>query len=166
EARRSQHGIFCGEVIHALAPDAEILLANWDTDRPDEFLQAVRWARDQGARILSCSLIMPSWSDAEGGGPVHEQLARLIGDGEGTNDALFFASAGNTGQRHWSGPFHPAADGCHEWAPGSEENELTPWGNEEVSLELCCSGRSRFEIFVDDETSGKQVTHSISKDRD
>src|SRR6266851_3320255 len=80
ESRDSQHGILCGEVLHALAPDAELLLANWDPERPDQFLAAVRWARKEGARIISCSLIMPSWSDGEGNGPVHMELSRLLGN--------------------------------------------------------------------------------------
>ena len=166
EARNSQHGILCGEVIHSLAPDAELLFANWDPDRPDEFLDAVRWARDHGARILSCSLIMPSWSDAEGGGPVHCELARVIGDGHNRKGLLFFASAGNTAQRHWSGNFHRAADGFHEWAPGREENDVLPWGTDEVSVELCCPTRAQFEIWVDDETAGAEVVHSTSSDRE
>src|SRR5262249_18522502 len=29
EARDSQHGILCGEVVHALAPEAELFLVNW-----------------------------------------------------------------------------------------------------------------------------------------
>src|SRR5262249_42389946 len=70
EAKDSQHGILCAETVHAVAPDAELLLANWEPDRPDRFLDAVRWARQQGARVLTCSMIMPSWSDGEGGGPV------------------------------------------------------------------------------------------------
>ena len=45
EAKNSQHGILCAEVLHSIAPEAELLLANWDPDRPDEFLEAVRWAR-------------------------------------------------------------------------------------------------------------------------
>src|SRR5438105_3434055 len=61
EAKDSQHGILCAEVVHAMAPEAELLLANWEPDRPDKFLEAVRWARQQGARIISCSMIMPSW---------------------------------------------------------------------------------------------------------
>src|SRR5207248_3780044 len=81
EAKDSRHGILCGEVVHALAPDAELLFANWEPDSPAKFLEAVRWAREQGARILSCSLIMPSWSDGEGGGTVHAELARLLGSG-------------------------------------------------------------------------------------
>src|SRR5204863_22896 len=40
EARDSQHGILCGEVVHALAPDAELLFANWEADEPDRFLEA------------------------------------------------------------------------------------------------------------------------------
>src|SRR5205823_14533938 len=78
EARDSQHGILCGEVVHAIAPDAEILFANWEPDCPEQFLNAARWAREQGARILSCSLIMPSWSDGEGGGKVHAALAEIL----------------------------------------------------------------------------------------
>ena len=50
---------------------------------PDEpsaikFLEAVRWARCQGAQLVSCSCIMPNWSDGEGGGAVHEELARIL----------------------------------------------------------------------------------------
>src|SRR5262245_64488963 len=71
EARDSQHGILCAEVIHAIAPEAEILLVNWEPDSSQAFLDAVRWAKLEGAKVLSCSLIMPSWSDGEGGGEVH-----------------------------------------------------------------------------------------------
>src|SRR5207237_685452 len=84
EAKNSAHGILCAEVVHALAPEAELLLANWDADRPDQFLEAVRWARGQGARILTCSLIMPSWRDGDGGGTVHAALAVLPGRRRGT----------------------------------------------------------------------------------
>src|SRR5438445_12692253 len=41
ESRDSSHGIRCGEVIHALAPDAELLFANWEPDDPDSFVKAV-----------------------------------------------------------------------------------------------------------------------------
>ena len=82
EAKDSQHGILCGEVVHAIAPDAELLFANWEPERPEQFLEAVRWARRQGARIVTCSLIMPTWSDGEGGGEVHKALADALGKGD------------------------------------------------------------------------------------
>jgi hypothetical protein len=63
EYRDSQHGILCGEVVHAIAPEAELLFANWEPGRVDQFLAAVKWAKEQGARVVSVSVIAPSWSD-------------------------------------------------------------------------------------------------------
>lgn len=156
EAKDSQHGILCGEVLHALAPQADLLLANWEPDCPEKFLEAVRWARQQGARIISCSVIMPSWSDAEGGGPVHEALTRVIGSGQGLGDMLCFASAGNTARRHWCGRF-VNRDGKHEWKPGQTENGLIPWSEERVSIELCSPSTTTYRLEVRDSTTGAEV---------
>ncbi len=131
EARDSQHGVLCAEIVHALAPDAELLLANWDADAPASFLDAVRWAKAEGARVLSCSVIIPCWSDGEGGGPVHAQLDALL-----RHDLLFFASAGNTAQRHWCGSLRPDADGWHQWSDGCVNNRLEPWGGDRIAVEL------------------------------
>jgi hypothetical protein len=157
EARDSQHGVLCGEVLHTLAPESELLLANWENDRPEQFLEAVRWARKQGARIISCSVIMPSWSDGEGSGEVHQKLASILGTGEKPGDMLMFASAGNTAQRHWSGPFRDAGDGLHDWVRDQKENVITPWGGERVSVELCCQPGSRYEVIVEDITARNSV---------
>jgi hypothetical protein len=155
EARDSQHGILCAEVLHALAPDARLLLANWDPARPDEFLEAARWARGEGARIISCSVIMPSWSDGEGGGVVDEGLAAILGPGGGPADLLCFASAGNTAQRHWSGLYHPGAGGFHEWRRGQSRNVFTPWSGQPVSVELYWHGDARYELFVTNNLTGR-----------
>jgi subtilisin family serine protease len=163
EAKDSQHGILCGEVVHALAPDAELLLANWEPDRSDQFLEAVRWARQQGARILSCSLIMPSWSDGEGGGAVHAALAGLLGSGGDVADSLFFASAGNTAQRHWSGIFHDGGHGLHEWQSGKEENGLSPWGTQQVSVELCWRTSADYDLAVYDRTTASELAQSPAR---
>jgi subtilisin family serine protease len=161
EARNSQHGILCAEVLHALAPDARILFANWEPDRPDQFLEAVRWARDQGARVLSCSLIMPTWSDGDGGGSTHQALARLLRPVDGTGEALLFASAGNTAQRHWSGRFHPGADGCHQWRPGRADNGLVLWRGEQVSVEACWHPGPEYEVTVIDQNIGREVPYQL-----
>ena len=163
EAKDSQHGILCGEVIHALAPEAELLLANWDPDRPDEFLAAARWARAQGARVISCSVIMPSWSDGEGNGPVHAALSRILGSGGLAGDVLCFASAGNIAQRHWSGPFRGDGEGFHEWVRGQRNNPLTPWGTEPVSVELCWQGGADYDLAVDDAATGALVSTSPAR---
>jgi subtilisin family serine protease len=159
EARDSQHGILCGEVIHALAPDAEILFADWDVGRLDEFMAAVRWARQEGARVINCSVITPSWSDGEGGGVVHQALAGLIGSGKSAADQIFFASAGNTIDRHWSGVYHAGTDGFHEWKTGQTDNYLRPWGNERVAVEAYWQPGADYDLFVYDVDTGKEVTH-------
>jgi subtilisin family serine protease len=165
EAKDSQHGILCGEVIHALAPSAELLFANWEAEEPQTFLDAVRWARAQGARLISCSCIMPSWSDGEGGGPVHAALAKLLGDGDHPGGALLFASAGNTAQRTWSGPFHAGTDGCHEWRPGVRDNRLLPWGKDAVSVELTAPPGADYDLCVHDVEANKNW-HSAARDSD
>jgi subtilisin family serine protease len=157
EGRDSQHGIMCGEVIHTLAPDAELLFANWESDDADSFVRAVEWAKGQGVRLVSCSVIMPCWSDGEGGGPVHAALSKIMGAGDTANDLLGFACAGNTAQRHWSGPFHAGADGCHEWLPGQTANAVTPWGEERVSVEVCHPAGVGYVVQVVSSTTGAEI---------
>lgn len=165
EARDSKHGILVGEVIHTLAPEAELLVANWEPDDPGSFIEAVRWARREGVRVVSCSVISPLWSDGEGGGSVHRELARIVGPGKEPGDLLFFACAGNTAQRHWSGSFRDEdRDGYHEWEPGVEENGITPWGDERVSIELYCPARSSYELVVHDGTSGAEVGRAATEE--
>jgi subtilisin family serine protease len=157
EARESQHGILCGEVIHTLAPGADLLFANWEPDDPASFLSAVRWAKLSGARIISCSLIMPNWSDGEGGGQVHSDLARLLGAGHAPRDLLCFACAGNTALRHWTGFFQPNEQGLHQWGPGRTVNLLRPWGLERVAVEIYGPTRMDCELQVLDEVTGALI---------
>ena len=161
EARDSQHGILCGEVLHAVAPDAQLLFANWEPDSPQAFLDAVRWAKNEGAKIVSCSLIMPTWSDGEGGGEVHRGLQPLLGDGRSANDVLCFASAGNTAQRHWCGRFDPNADGWHQWRDDTAGNTLIPWGRERVAVEFYGPTRTAFEVQVVERDAGTLIGRSI-----
>ena len=161
EARDSQHGILCGEVLHALAPEAELLLANWETDDSQAFLNAVRWAKAEGANIISCSLIMPSWSDGEGGGEVHRSLQQVLGDGRSARDVLCFASAGNLAERHWCGDFAPNDQGWHRWKEGVTQNVLTPWGDTRVAVEFYSRVHSAYEIQVMHERTGKLAGKAV-----
>jgi subtilisin family serine protease len=166
EARPSEHGILCAGVIHALAPEAELLFANWEPGRPERFLEAVRWARAQGARVISCSMIMPSWGDGEGGGPMHDALARLLGRGEAAGDLLCFASAGNTARRHWSGTFRAGPDGFHQWAPGQRDNAVSPWaGARHSAVELSCKPGPEYQLLVYEGERPKPLARSARPGR-
>jgi subtilisin family serine protease len=164
EAKNSQHGILCAEVIHHIAPQAELLFANWEQDQPEQFLQAVRWARASGANIISCSIIMPTWSDGSGGGPIPADLGKTLGQGGHAGDMLCFASAGNTAMRHWTGPFRAGGNGWHQWARGCWENEISPYGEDRVSVELYGPGGLALEMVVRDLTTGKELgkSHTVS----
>lgn len=152
EARESQHGILCAELIHTLAPEAELLFANWEPETPSAFLDAVRWARQQGAKVISCSVIMPTWSDGEGGGQVHRELQEAL------NGAVFVASAGNTALRHWGGVVAPDNDGWHQWTRGRSDNAVRPLGQERVSVELTGGGDAVLEVsVVDTARKGERV---------
>jgi subtilisin family serine protease len=163
EAKDSQHGILCAEILHTVAPDAELLFANWEPDSPEQFLAAARWARQQGARIITCSVIMPSWSDGEGGGAFHEALTPILGTGEHAHDLLCFASAGNTAQRHWSGRYQAGTDGYHEWKPGQTMNTLTPWSAGCVSVELCGRPGARYQLCVLNTVTGAPVGCALAR---
>lgn len=145
EARDSIHGLLCAEVIHTIAPDARLLLANWEPDDPASFLKAVTWARENGASIVSCSIVMPGWSDGLGGGDVHRELSKRL-DG-----ALMFASAGNLAQRHWTGAFRESSTGMQVWKEGRTENSIIPWGGQPVSVELVARDASSYRLAVVDD---------------
>jgi subtilisin family serine protease len=162
EFRNSQHGILCGEVVHTLAPDADLLFANWEPGREDQFLAAVRWARDQGAHIVSVSVITPSWSDGEGGGAMHRALFNLLGNGAHSADALCFASAGNTTERHWTGQFHDGGSGWHIWKAKQADNGLRPWGDDDVYVELYGRAGGSYELDVYDADTDKEVGHAAT----
>lgn len=164
EARDSQHGVLCAEVVHALAPEADLLLADWELGREDRFLAAVRWAKDQGAKVITCSVITPSFSDGLGGGAVHRALAELLG-----HDILFFASAGNTTERHWGGRFRDGDGGWHRWSDGRDEEALEPWGSDPVAVELYGRPGAVYELRVCDAGTGREVgraaTSPVQRDR-
>src|SRR5262249_19762956 len=148
--------------IHDLAPDAEFVFANWEPDHPETFIDAVRWCQEEGATVLSCSVIMPSWSDGEGGGAVHASLAEIMGTGKKSTDILAFACAGNLAQRHWAGRFSDDGSGWHQWARGRTENSITPWSDERVSIELCWKPGPKYTLEIADGTENQLIEASLA----
>jgi subtilisin family serine protease len=149
--------------VHTIAPGAEILFANWEPDSPDAFLEAVRWAKREGARVITCSVIMPSWSDGDGHGSVHEELGRILGSAEQPGGVLFCASAGNTAKRHWRGTFHDRGDGYHEWESGHIDNALSRLGTDRVSVELCWRPGPDYDLTVTDRDTGEKAAESLAR---
>jgi hypothetical protein len=161
EARDSNHGVLCGEVIHAIAPEAQLLFANWEPDEPETFVEAARWCREQGAKVISCSVVMPAWSDGEGGGVVHQELAGVFHAPDGRSELLAVACAGNLAPRHWSGRFSDDGRGYHAWEQGQIDNNLTPWSDDRVSVELLGPPKAHFTVEVFDRSNQRQIGESL-----
>jgi subtilisin family serine protease len=91
------HGTACAEVVHDVAPGAELYLANAGT--PGEMQSAVTWLIEQGVEVISHSIAWPL-GGGDGTGPIQDivQLAR-------DNGVLWVNAAGNFAESHWGGPW-------------------------------------------------------------
>lgn len=99
ENRGSVHGSACAEIIHAMAPDAEIYLASID-GRDDQIIQAAAWLVQQGVNIIS-------FSGGGHSGPMNgtDILSRYIDKivKDSGDRLLWVNAAGNEADEHWMG---------------------------------------------------------------
>lgn len=96
------HGTACAEIIHDMAPDAELYLAAVG-GRTDQIVLAARWLVEQGVDIISFS----------GGGHVAPHngkapLDRVVDAVVARHGVLWVNAAGNEGDGHWAGRLRDA----------------------------------------------------------
>ena len=91
------HGTACAELVHDVAPEAELYLANAGT--PAEMSQAVDWMIDEGVEVISHSIGWP-FGGGDGRGPIHGLVERAR-----QNGVLWVNAAGNFADGHWGGPW-------------------------------------------------------------
>jgi subtilisin family serine protease len=89
------HGTACAEIVHDVAPGAELYLTNAGT--PEEMRQAVTWLIEQGVEVISHSIAWPL-GGGDGTGPIHD-VVRLAHD----NGVLWVNASGNFAQGYWGG---------------------------------------------------------------
>ena len=94
----SNHGTACAEIVHDMAPDAELLLVNFGTDV--EYHNAVNWIIDQGVDIISCSVGWINLGAGDGTGPICEDVKSA-----NNNGVIWVTASGNNAQTHWEGTF-------------------------------------------------------------
>ena len=163
EAKDSQHGILCGEVVHALRRMPRFF---WPIG--NRTVPISSWTRSAGpaSRVPGLCPVRSSCRAgvmAREAVPCTRRMADLLGSGREAGDLLFFASAGNTAQRHWSGTFHDGGHGFHAWQSGKEENGLSPWGTQKVSIELCWQTSADYDLYVYDRTAAADVAQSLAQ---
>jgi len=108
------HGTACAEILHEVAPGAELFFA-WYDGTDAAMGEAVEWLLDQGVDIVSHSangLVGPRDGSAWDAQLVDDLAAKGI---------LWVNSAGNEAFSHYQGVFADEdGDGFHEFAPGEE----------------------------------------------
>jgi subtilisin family serine protease len=121
----SAHGTACAEVVHDMAPDAELWLVNFSTDV--EYHNAVSWIIDQGMSdedqkvdIISCSVGWLNSGAGDGSGLICEDVKNAY-----DNDIIWVSASGNEAERHWEGAFRDpdADDWCNFEEPAQVEDE-------------------------------------------
>jgi len=132
KADGTQHGAACAEIIHAMAPDAEIYIASVGDGKggaaTDEIIQAGRWLAAQGVDIVS-------FSGGGHGGPhngtdlMDKLVAEVVGKG-----VLWVNAAGNEGGRHWAGTASLNAQGLVKIGGNGEPYLLTRAAGKQVGL--------------------------------
>ncbi|MBN1857474.1 MAG: S8 family serine peptidase [Dehalococcoidia bacterium] len=94
----SEHGVACAEIIHDVAPAANLYFASAATDV--EWDDAVAWLISQGVDVISCSIGFYITGPRDG----TAEVCDAIDDAKAAG--IFWAqAAGNLAQKHWLGPW-------------------------------------------------------------
>jgi subtilisin family serine protease len=114
------HGTACAEIVHDMAPSAQLYLIKIATDA--DLDQAVSYAIAQGVDVISTSLTFLNVTPGDGSGRFAAMADRARAAG-----ILWVTAAGNYRETHWSGPSTDGDnDNLHEYAPGIEVNVFGP----------------------------------------
>lgn len=123
------HGTAVTEIVHAMAPDADLFLASVDTSA--DLTAAVRWLVDeQRVQVIQMSV---GWylSRGDGTGPTADAVNYARSKG-----TLFVTAAGNEASAHYTATFTDSdSNGWHEFAPGVE-NLPVKAGSDTLSIYL------------------------------
>jgi subtilisin family serine protease len=117
-----EHGTAVAEIVHEMAPGAQLYLICADT--LVGLAKAAAYARAKGISVINHSVSWFNTSRGDGSGAAATPDA-IVAEARAAG-ILWVNSAGNRGQQHWSGTFTDMdGDGWHEFAPGDEGNTVT-----------------------------------------
>ena len=108
------HGAACAEIVHDMAPDAQMYLVNFDTDVEQH--NALDWIIDQGVNVISYSIGWTNAGAGDGTGPIDADV-----DNAHSHNIVWASSAGNYAADHYEGAFNDTdSDGWHNFSGPDE----------------------------------------------
>jgi hypothetical protein len=149
---RDVHGTAVAEIVHAMAPEAELYLCPIESDAT--YIQAVKYLVDE-AKV---DVIQQSqgWHDQRGDG--NDFRSRQV-DYAHENGVVYVKSAGNEADSHYSGTFNPGATGRHQFASGKERLRVQGPSDNVILLHLiwdAWEGDSvNYDLYLVDEAGTK-----------
>ena len=157
---RGVHGVACAEIIHDIAPEAELFLVR--VNGQTTFENAINWAIREEIDLISMSMTFFNESFYDGTGPISEPISRLEEAG-----ILMVTSAGNNAQSHYEDTFRDLnGNGLHEFQNGWESLPIRAEGGDGRvaavlwdEFERC--GVSDFEITLLD-SQGNRIREANS----
>jgi len=148
DATGEVHGAACAEIIHAMAPDAELFLAYYSGTETG-LGRAVDWLLAQGVDIISHSA---------GGsvGPMDgsSRQAKIVDDAA-ARGVLWVNASGNEGAEHYRGVFQDSdGNGLHEFPDGTNAMAYRPPSQGDATIILNWSDWEKkdqdFDLFLVD----------------
>ncbi|HUF54101.1 MAG TPA: S8 family serine peptidase [Dehalococcoidia bacterium] len=113
------HGAGVAEIVHEMAPDAELYFANFSTEV--EVAAAAEWLTQQGVDVINASWGYPTSGPGDGTGVIDEIVGDSVAEG-----VFWSVAGGNHADKHWSGTFTDTDNnGFHEFSlsPFDEGNQ-------------------------------------------
>lgn len=121
------HGTACAEIVHDMAPDAQLYLLQVSTDT--DLGEAVDYAIAQGVDVISTSLAWLNVTPGDGTGYFDQQANKARDAG-----ILWVTAAGNYRESHWGGAFNDAGDDTHEFADEQNVNFFGPGNGQAIAI--------------------------------
>ncbi|MDQ3855952.1 MAG: S8 family serine peptidase, partial [Chloroflexota bacterium] len=129
-ANGGPHGTAVAEIVHDVAPDAQLFLVNINTDT--ELGQAVTCLAEKGVHVINHSIIWLYQAAGDGSGFVNQIVDDAVLHG------MFWANAaGNVAHLHWRGPWSDPNNNASLNFSGSDEfQNITVLPGDQVVIAL------------------------------
>ena len=159
----TSHGTAVTEVVHEVAPDAQLLLAC--VDSPAHLADAEAWAIAQGAKIINHSVgwFNSARGDGQGGAGTPDGV---VADAA-AHGVLWVNAAGDSAQQHWSGTFSDVnSDNLEDFAPADEGQTVSvPAGSQFCAFMRWDAwsgvGTDDYDLYVIDSSTNAILARSV-----
>ncbi len=122
------HGTACAEIIHDIAPGAQLYLVKINTNLDLE--QAVNYLQGQDIDLISTSIGWYNITPGDGTGFFANLVTQVHNNG-----TLWVTAAGNDRETHWGGAFNdPDGNGYHNFNGSQEVNYFGPGNGDAYNI--------------------------------